>query len=206
MLHLVECVREIGQNLFVHSNLHLVRHPRHGTEQFFALVEYHKRCTPYPIGKYLCILRHEPLCGCKAIQHIGTIPIERENMAMHCFIDNELRIEIAAEDMLSNIVFCRPQTACGEHNIRMGKGRIECFYYVCRIVMYGSDLIERDATLVQTLCHPCRVGIYNLPDKEFITYRDYFCSHCFFHSWAVRHTSSYHACPKRRISGSLRKT
>ena len=79
--------------------------------------------------------------------------------------------------MLGNIIFGRTQAARGENYICTRECLIQCFEYMFTIIMYGGNLIQFNPRLIEALCHPCRVGIYHLPNQQFIAYGNDFCFH-----------------------------
>ena len=113
-------------------------------------------------------------------------------------------IEVLAKYLLGDIILSRPQTAGSQYDIDALEGVVYGSDNMLPIVMNGSNLVQLYAVFVQPLRHPSRIGIYHLPDEQLVAYGNYFCAHCFFHSSAVRHNSSYHPSPNRRTSGSLR--
>ena len=196
--------RYIWQNLLFHRDLHLVRYAGHRGEDPVSFMEDHQRCRTYSIRQNLSTFRYEPLRSRKSIQDIGTRFVEIVYMRAHTLIFNKVGAEIVAQHMLGDIIFGRTETTGREHDIDTTERLVKRLDDMLAVVMHRCDLVQLDPMLIQPLRHPRGISVHDLTDEQFVSYSNYLCAHCFFHSLAVNSNSSYHACPKRRIRGSLR--
>ena len=72
--------------------------------------------------------------------------------------------------MLSEVVFCGSETARDERDFGGALRVSERIQNMLRVVADRKDFAYFDAVEVELLRHPRGVGIYDLSDKDFVTY------------------------------------
>ncbi len=100
----------------------------------------------------------------------------------HLFVEYKLGMEIPTEGIFGNVVFRRAYATCEQQHIGSAKANIQRMLDHLCIIAYCCDGNYFKTIFGKLTCHPCRIGVNDLSDEQFIANSNNFDFHLCFSS------------------------
>ena len=161
----------------LHQLLHLEGNARQGDDRLAAPGEPHARCCT------VHVLKHFGRGGNRRLLPIQLVVLDAacgEYPAV-AFVGLPVAYHFAAEDacqrLFRDVVLRGTETAGDDDRVGGAHGSLDRIGYLPPVVADGEFPHYGEPCFVQPCGYPCRIGIDDLADEDFVPYGDDFCFH-----------------------------
>ena len=174
-------VRPQARQYFVRDQrFHFERYAGHRHQYFPAALEPHSRGRTVAVRQYRTAVRHERLSPVQFVEcdsAYGQLPPDR---FIHLFIADQPHTEQLRERMFGDVVPGRAESPGDQHDAYPCERFVHGPRDLVRIVLYRGDLRYFDSVFAERAAQPCRIGVDDLSDQQFVADGDNFCLHSSF--------------------------
>ena len=167
------------QHLLADQRFHFERDARQRYEHFAVPLEPHARSRSATVRQDGASVRHEGLALIQFVEVDVPYGSHRAHLLVDGLVAYQFHAEQPGQRMFGDVVLGRAETAGADDDVGVRQRLRDGFGDRFGSVGYRSDPVDFDSGRVQLFADPCRVGVDDLSDQNFVADGNDFCLHRF---------------------------